>query len=51
LGLFLLSGNEESIIASKVIPVKELLADLRREFREARRSQITGDGVKNNAPA
>jgi NAD(P)H-dependent flavin oxidoreductase YrpB (nitropropane dioxygenase family) len=37
--------------ASKIIPVKELFAELRREFGEARRSRVADGGDKNNAPA
>jgi len=36
--------------ATKIVPVKELMADLRREFEEARRPQLRGDGTESPAP-
>ncbi len=35
---------------SKIVPVKELMVDLRREFEETRRPQVRGDG-KESSPA
>ena len=37
--------------ASKIVPVRELFADLLRELRAARRSQGTAGDFENNAPA
>jgi nitronate monooxygenase len=37
--------------ASKIVPIKELFADLLRELREARRARGTGGGLEKRAPA
>jgi len=37
--------------ASKIVPVKQLMADLKREFEEAVRPRLKGGGMENSAPA
>ncbi|MFZ2054849.1 MAG: nitronate monooxygenase [Candidatus Aminicenantales bacterium] len=37
--------------ASKIVPVKELMADLRREFEKAQHPQLRGDGMESPVPA
>jgi nitronate monooxygenase len=37
--------------ASKIIPVKDLMAELRKEFEEARRPEVSGGSMESPAPA